>query len=145
LLPGRDEQIARWTAARDAAPRIRRILAELDFVPDQFQPFWDALAAPPRIITLGDVRRSPLAPLLTAWVPAQTTPIALIPLVGAIDLARLRALVPSASIIAPADTIAEAFRAVRIRVVVASLVGLVAIFALLVARYRSARRSLVAL
>jgi predicted exporter len=145
LLPSRDEQIARWTAARDAAPRIRRLLAELDFVPDQFQPFWDSLAAPPRIVTLDDVRRSPLAPLLAAWVPGQTTPIALIPLVGATDLPRLRALVPSASIIVPADTIAEAFRAVRIRVVIASLLGLVAIFALLVARYRSARRSLIAL
>jgi predicted exporter len=145
LLPSRDEQLARHAAARDAAPRIRRILEELDFVPAQFQPFWDALAAPPRILTLADLRRSPLAPIVTAWLPAQTTPIALIPLVGATDLARLRTQVPSAAIIAPADTIAEAFRAVRIRVVVASLLGLVAIFLLLLARYRSARVSLIAL
>ena len=144
LVPSSAEQLARWTAARDAAPRIRRIMEELDFVPDQFQPFWDSLAAPPRVVTLADLRRSPLAPLLAAWLPAQTMPIALIPLVGA-DLARLRALVPSATIIAPADTIAEAFRAVRIRVVVASLLGLVAIFALLLARYRSARKSVIAL
>jgi predicted exporter len=119
-------------------------MEELDFVPEQFQPFWDSLATPPRAMTLADLRRSQLAPLLAAWLPAQATPIALIPLVGA-DLARLRALVPSATIIAPADTIAEAFRTVRIRVVVASLLGLIAIFALLLARYRSARKSVIAL
>lgn len=145
LLPDRDEQLARQAAARAAAPRIRRIMEELEFVPEQFQPFWDSLAAAPRVLTLADLRRSPLAPLVAAWLPAQTTPIALIPLVGVRDLAGLRARVPSATIIAPADTIAEAFRAVRIRVVVASLAGVLAIFALLVVRYRSARTSLIAL
>jgi predicted exporter len=145
LLPGRAEQLARWAAARDAAPRIRRALAELDFVPDQFGAFWDALAAPPRIVTLADVRRSPLAPLLAAWVPAQATPIALIPLLGATDLAALRAQVPSAAIVAPSQTIVELFRGVRIQTVIASLIGLLAIFGLLVGRYRSARKSAVAL
>lgn len=146
LLPGRAEQLARLAAARDAAPRIRRAMAELDFVPDQFAAFWDALATPaPRIVTLADVRRSPLAPLLAAWVPAQATPIALIPLIGASDLAALRAQVPSATIVAPSQTIVELFRGVRIQTVIASLIGLLAIFGLLLARYRSARRSLVAL
>lgn len=146
LVPGRDEQRARLAAARDAAPRIRRILTELDFVPEQFQPFWDALAAPaPRLLGLDDVRRSPLAPLVAAWLPVHAPPIALIPLVGARDLAALRALVPSATILAPADTIAEAFRAVRIRTVIASLLGLVAIFALLAVRYRGVRRPAIAL
>ncbi|HMG22420.1 MAG TPA: MMPL family transporter, partial [Kofleriaceae bacterium] len=64
LVPSRDEQLARFAAARDAAPRIRRIMEELDFVPDQFAAFWDALAAPaPRLLALADLRRSPLAPL----------------------------------------------------------------------------------
>jgi predicted exporter len=71
--------------------------------------------------------------------------VALIPLVGATDLAALRALVPSAAILAPADTIAEAFRGVRIRTVIASGIGAIAIFALLLARYRSARKAMVAL
>ncbi|HEX3763367.1 MAG TPA: MMPL family transporter [Kofleriaceae bacterium] len=146
LLPSRAEQLARFAAAQAAAPRIRRALAELDFVPDQFAPFWDALAGPaPPILTLADVRRSPLAPLLAAWVPAQATPIALIPLIGATDLDALRARVPSAAIIAPAQTIVELFRGVRIQTVIASLVGLAAIFGLLMGRYRSARKSLVAL
>jgi predicted exporter len=146
LLPSRAEQLARFAAARDAAPRIRRAMAELDFVPDQFAAFWDALAAPaPRVLTLADVRRSPLAPLLAAWVPAQATPIALIPLVGATDLAALRAQVPSAAIVAPSQTIVELFRGVRIQTVIASLIGLAAIFGLLVGRYRSVRKSLVAL
>jgi predicted exporter len=121
-------------------------MAELDFVPDQFQPFWDELSvASPRLLTLADVRRSPLAPLLTAWVPAQATPIALIPFVGGDDVRALRPLVPSATIVVPTETIVELFRGVRIRTVVASLLGLAAIFALLLARYRSARKVVIAL
>jgi predicted exporter len=150
LLPSRDEQAARLAAARDAAPRIRRIMDELEFVPEQFQAFWDSLdpsrpSRVPRFLALADVRRSPLAPLLTAWVPARATPIALIPLVGVTDLAALRAQVPSAAIIAPSETIVELFRGVRIRTVIASVVGLVAIFVLLLARYRSARKVVIAL
>jgi predicted exporter len=121
-------------------------MEELEFVPDQFQDYWDSLRDPaPKIITLADVRRSPLAPLLAAWVPAQATPIALIPLIGVTDLAAVRAQVGSAAIIAPAETIVELFRGVRIRTVVASMVGLAAIFLLLLARYRSARKSVIAL
>jgi predicted exporter len=146
LLPSRDEQAARFAAARDAAPRIRRIMEQLEFVPEQFQAFWDALGvATPRFLTLADVRRSPLAPLLTAWVPAHVPPIALIPLVGVHDPSALRAQVPSATIIAPTETIVELFRGVRIRTVIASAVGLAAIFVLLLARYRSARKAAIAL
>jgi predicted exporter len=146
LLPSSAEQTARFAAARDAAPQIRQIMAELDFVPEQFSALWDALAVPaPRLLTLADVRRSPLAPLLTAWVPAQSTPVALIPLVGVTDLAALRAQVPSATIIAPTETIVELFRGVRIRTVIASLIGFAAIFLLLLARYRSARKAMIAL
>jgi predicted exporter len=146
LLPSRAEQIARAAAARDAAPRIRRAMEELEFVPDQFQEFWALLrATDTKILTLADVRRSPLAPLLAGWVPAQGTPIALIPLFGVTDLAAVRARVKSAAIIAPAGTIVELFRGVRIRTVLASAVGLGAIFLLLLARYRSARKSVIAL
>lgn len=146
LLPSRGDQLARFAAAREAAPRIRRIMEQLDFVPDQFQAFWDALRAPaPALLTIADVRRSPLAPLLAAWVPAHATPIALIPLVGVSDLAALRAQVPSAAIIAPARTIEELFRGVRIRTVIASALGLAAIFVLLLVRYRSARKPVIAL
>jgi len=146
LLPSRDEQAARLTAARAAAPQIRRAMEELEFVPEQFQAFWDALGATtPKLLTLADLRRSPLAPLLTAWVPAHTTPIALIPLAGVKDLATLRAAVPSATIIAPAETIVELFRGVRIRTVIASGIGFAAIFLLLMARYRSARKAAIAL
>jgi predicted exporter len=146
LLPSHDEQRARFAAAREAAPRIRRIMEELEFVPAQFQPFWDMLAgSPPPLLTLADVRRSPLAPLLTAWVPAKATPIALIPFVGATDLAALRAQVPSATIIAPSETIVTLFRGVRIRTVIASLIGFAAIFVLLFARYRRATKVVVAL
>jgi predicted exporter len=153
LAPSRDEQLARRSAARAAAARIRQIMEQLDFLPDQFQPFWDAFAASApastSLLTLADLRRSPLAPLIGAWAPPPATAgaprVALIPLVGASDLAALRALVPSAAILAPADTIAEAFRGVRIRTVIASGIGAIAIFALLLARYRSARKAMVAL
>ena len=147
LLPSRDEQAARFAAARDAAPRIARIMEQLEFVPAQFHQFWDSLdqPGPRRFLTLGDVRRSPLAPLLTAWVPAQATPIVVIPFAGARDLGAVRALVPSAAIVAPAETIVELFRGVRVRTVVASVVGLAAIFVLLLARYRSAAKVAVAL
>ncbi|MBL0217735.1 MAG: MMPL family transporter [Myxococcales bacterium] len=146
MLPSREEQAARLEAARAAAPRLRALMTELGFVPEQFQAYWDGIAvAAPKVLTLADVRRSPLAPLLTAWVPAQTTPIALIPLVGVKDLAALRAAVPGASIIAPAETIVDLFRGVRVRTVVSSLIGFAAIFLLLLARYRSLRKVLVAL
>jgi len=83
ILPSGEEQAARLAAARAAAPRIRGVMTELEFVPEQFAAFWDSLAvAAPRALGLADLRRSPLAPLLTAWVPAQSSPIALIPLVG---------------------------------------------------------------
>ncbi len=149
LLPSRDEQLARLAAARDAAPRIRTAMTALDFVPDQFQPFWDALAAPaPKLMTLGDVRRSPLAPLMAAWVPergAGAAPVALIPLSGVKDLRALQAQVPSAVIVVPSETIVELFRGVRIRTVIASVIGFGAIFVLMLGRYRSARKVAIAL
>ncbi len=145
LVPSLAEQRARFAAARTAAPRIRAAMIAEDFVPEQFQPFWDALEAPPTLMRLDDVRHSPLAPLLTAWIPAHTTPIALIPLVGVMDVARLRTMVPSASIVVPTETIVELFRDVRIHTVIASLLGLVAIFVLLLVRYRSAHKVVIAL
>jgi predicted exporter len=146
LLPSPAEQTARFAAAREAAPRLRSTMTELGFVPDQFQPYWDSLAAAqPKVITLADVRHSPLSPLMTAWLPAHATPIALIPLVGVKDLAAVRARVPSAAIIAPTETVVALFRSVRINTVIASAVGFAAIFLLLLARYRNVRKVLIAL
>ncbi len=145
ILPSAQEQIARFAAARAAIPITRKAMEDLEFVPEQFEAYWAALAAPaPKVLTLGDVRRSPLAPLLAAWVPAQTTPIALIPLVGVTDVEGLQALVPDGTIVAPQQTIVELFRGVRIRTVVSSLLGLAAILLLLLARYRSPRKVVVA-
>ena len=146
ILPAAGEQLARLTAARTAMPRIRAAMTELEFVPEQFAAFWDALAAqPPKVLTLADLRTSPIAPILTAWVPAQATPIALIPLVGVSDVNALRAAVPSATIVIPEETIVELFRGVRIRTVISSLIGFAAILLLLAVRYRSVRKSLIAL
>ncbi|HET9621048.1 MAG TPA: MMPL family transporter [Kofleriaceae bacterium] len=148
LAPSAREQGARLAAARAAAPRIRAIMTELDFVPDQFAPFWAAISGPapaPRVLTLGDLRRSPLALLVAAWLPAQASPVALIPLTGVGDPAALQAAVPGATILAPSETIVSLFRGVRIRTVVASLIGFVAIFVLLCVRYRSPRKTLIAL
>ncbi|HET9989007.1 MAG TPA: MMPL family transporter [Kofleriaceae bacterium] len=145
IIPSHDEQAARLAAARAAEPRIRAAMIEDDFVPEQFQAYWDALAAPPKFLALADLRRSPLAPLLTAWVPAQSKPIALIPLTNVTNLAALRATVPSATIVVPAETIIDLFHGVRIRTVVASLVGLAAILLLLLGRYRSPKKMVIAL
>jgi len=146
LLPSREEQVARLAAARAAIPDMRKAMEELEFVPEQFDELWTALAvASPKVLTLADLRRSPLAPLLTAWVPAQTSPIALIPLTGVTDVTALRALVPSATIVVPSETIIALFRGVRIRTVISSLIGAAAIFILMLARYRSARKAMVAL
>jgi predicted exporter len=68
-----------------------------------------------------------------------------IPLGGVRDPAALRARVPSATIVVPTETIVELFRGVRIQTVLASAIGFVAIFLLLLARYRSARKVVVAL
>jgi predicted exporter len=139
LLPSRAEQVTRSSAARDAAPGIRRIMHELDFVPEQFKEFWDSLeVATPTLLTLDEVRRSPLAPLISTWLPAGPTPVALIPLAGVKDLTALRASVP-------AETVVELFHGVRIRTIVSSVVGLAAIFLLLLARYRQPGKVVTAL
>ncbi len=146
LVPSKKEQTARFAAARAAEPRIRAAMQELDFVPEQFQPFWDSLAVgSPKLLTLDDVRRSPLAPLLATWLPAHATPVALIPLVGVNNFAALRGKVTAATIIVPNETIVELFRGVRIKTVVASGIGLVVIFLLLLVRYRDVRKVLVGL
>ena len=146
LLPSRAEQAARLAAARAAVPRIRSMMQELEFVPEQFQVFWDRLeAAHPKVLTLDAVRHSPIGPLVSTWLPPQSTPVALIPLVGVKDPAALRTQVPSATIIVPKETIAELFRAVRIKTIAASGIGLAAIFLLLLARYRSPRKVVIAL
>ncbi|HWM85701.1 MAG TPA: MMPL family transporter, partial [Kofleriaceae bacterium] len=145
LLPDRAEQVARHAAARAAAPRVRAIMSEIGFVPEQFQPYWDALEAPPALLTLDAVRRSPLAPYLAAWIPSTATPTALLPLDGVKNLADLRARVPSGLVMAPSQTVVALFRGVRTRTLVASGLGLVAIFALLAIRYRNLTRAAVAL
>jgi predicted exporter len=119
---------------------------ELGFVPEQFAPFWAALAAPdPPLLTLAAVRRSPLAPLVSAWLPAGRDPIALIPLAGVHDAAALRAAAPSATIVVPAETMVELFHAVRLRTLLSFLAGFAVIFLILLARYRDVRQSVVAL
>jgi predicted exporter len=146
LAPSAREQAARLAAARAAAPRIRAIMTELDVVPEQFAAFWTALESPaPRVLALADLRGSPLGLLVSAWLPAQSSPVALVPLTGVRDTAALQAAVPDATILAPSETIVSLFRSVRIRTVVASLFGFVAIFALLCVRYRSPRKTMIAL
>lgn len=146
LVPDREQQQARFAAAKAAQPRLRHLFEELGFVPDEFQPFWDALAeASPRIVTLAELRRSPLGPLLAGWLPRQETPLALVPLYGVVDLATLQQRVPSATLVAPAATMVELFRGVRIRTVVASSLGFGVILLLLLLRYRSLRKTLIAL
>ncbi|MEO7730629.1 MAG: hypothetical protein ABIY55_06620, partial [Kofleriaceae bacterium] len=83
--------------------------------------------------------------LLARYRSPRKAAIALIPFVGGADCAALRRLVPSATIIVPTETIIELFRGVRIRTVVASLIGFAAIFLLLLARYRSVAKVMVAL
>ncbi len=145
ILPSAEEQLARFAAAKAAVPMTRTVMEELEFVPDQFADYWTALAQPaPKVLTLGEIRRSPLAPLLAAWVPAQSTPIALIPLVGVADVAALQAVVPDATIVAPSVTVVELFRGVRIRTVISSLLGLAVILLLLLGRYRSLRKVVIA-
>lgn len=157
LAPSAAEQMARWRAARSNADRIRTAMLELGFVPAQFRAFWDDLAvAAPRLLTLADLRNSPFAPLLAAALPApaNTGPVALIPIVSAVTRDRalasdtlrvLRERVPSASIIEPATAIVEAFRSVRTNTLVASSCGFAAIAMLLFARYRRPRSVAIAL
>ena len=146
VLPSRHEQEMRLAAARSAVPRMRSIMAELDFVPDQFAEYWDALAAAtPKFLSLAEVRRSPIAPLVAAWLPAEKTHAVIIPLFEVRDVRALRASVPSATIIVPAETITDLFHAVRVKTLIASLIGFAAIWLLLFARYRDVRKVLIAL
>lgn len=143
LLPDRATQLRRHATAVATAPALRDAFAAEEFVAEPFAPYWAALAAPPKVLTLADLRASPLAPLVGAWFPAPQ--VALIPLTGIRALAPLQAAVPSATIVIPAATIVEAFHGVRVRTVISSLLGLVAIFVLLFVRYRSVKQVLIAL
>lgn len=148
FTPSAAAQRDRWAAARSHAMAIRNAMIALDFVPEQFQAFWDALAsAPARLLTLADVRASPLAPFLAAWLPTPSAsgPVALIPIHGLRDVAALRAGVPSASIVVPADTMVTLFRSVRTTTIAASALGLIAIALLLLWRYRRLRDVAIAL
>lgn len=137
LAPSVAEQRARWQAARAAEPRLRQVLDELGFVADELAPWWRALAGPePHLLPLAELRASPLGPLLAAYLPAQSPPVALVPLSG-VEPTRLRELVPSAAIVIPGETITRLFAGVRARTLLAFAVGLVAIFGLLWARYRA--------
>lgn len=146
LLPSRAEQLARRAAALTAAPLLRSLMTELGFVPEKFQPYFDSLAAPPgELLTLDALRGSPLAPFLAFWAPRSATPTILVPLAGVRDLDALRARVTSAVIMAPSQTVIALFRGVRMRTLVASALGLLAIFALLAIRYRGVRSATAAL
>ncbi len=146
LVPSAAEQRARHAAAVAFAPRIRQLMDDAELAPAAFQPFWDALAQPPApLLAVADVRRSPLAPVIGAWLPAGTSPFALVPVVGARDPQALASAVPSATIVAPARTVVELFRAIRFRTIAAVLGGFVVIFLLLAVRYRSARTAVLAL
>ena len=146
LLPDRVAQLERRAVALAAAPLLRTVMTELGFVPEQFQPYFDSLAAPPEnLLTLEAMRRSPLAPVLAFWAPRGGAPTILVPLAGVRDPDDLRARVPGAAIVAPQKTVIALFRGVRVRTLVASGVGLLAIFALLALRYRGVRRATAAL
>ncbi len=146
LLPSGTEQLVRRAAALAAAPLLRTLMTELGFVPEGFQPYFDSLAAPAEeVLTLDALRRSPLAPYLAFWAPRSATPTILVPLAGVRDLDDLRARVTGAVIMAPSQTVIALFRGVRVRTLVASALGLLAIFALLAIRYRGVRSATAAL
>jgi predicted exporter len=146
LVPSRSEQLLRRAAARAAAPMLRGLLVDLGFVPEQFEPYFDSLEAPEgAVLTLEALRRSPLAPFFAFWAPRSATPTILVPLGGVRDVDDLGARVTSATVMAPSRTVTALFRGVRLRTLVASALGLLAIFALLAIRYRGFRRATAAL
>lgn len=148
FTPSAAEQLARLDAARSHVMVLRDAMTALDFLPDQFQAFWDTVAnAPARFLTLADVRGSPLSPVLGPWLPSPSAAgsVALIPIHGVSDAAALRARVTSATIVVPADAMAELFRNVRTTTIAASALGLIAIAALLLWRYRRPRTVAIAL
>jgi predicted exporter len=70
LLPSGAEQRRRQTLLRDdpsLLPRLRQTLAQQGFVPEAFEPFAAALAAPPVLLTPEQLLRSPLADLLAPF------------------------------------------------------------------------------
>ncbi len=140
VLRSEKDQRESFAQARASRERISASLADAGFVPAQFTPFFAALDAPLAPLTLGDVRASPLGPMIDALAPRLPAGQAfVIPLRGVRDLAALRARVPEAVVLDETSLLEEVYGNVRRETTRMLVVGLLLVLAVLVVRYRSPR------
>ncbi|MBK9071556.1 MAG: DUF3261 domain-containing protein [Myxococcales bacterium] len=147
FVPSDEQQQVRHQSAVESVPVVKSKLLELEFSVEAFAPYFAALAAPPAWLAYADFVRSPLG---QQWVQSGVLrrDLVILPLRGVRDLAALRAHVEArapAVITKPDHEIRTVFAAARGKIITASLLGALAIFGLLWARYRRLAKALAAL
>lgn len=148
LLPSQRRQDESRARAIASEPAIRGVLAELDFEPSAFEPYFRALGTESSSLTVADLMASPLRQLVRIeqkQLPGGAKGYMLVlPLGGVENVNALQAGVKSAFVVEPRRELVTVFRNVRAQMTWASALGLIAIFLVLGLRYRSARLALAA-
>jgi predicted exporter len=139
LLRSRAAQVATFAHAKAERESIARAMRDQGFVADAFKPFFEALDRnEPDVLTLADVRASPLGALVGPLSPRLAEGQAfVIPLRGVRDVAELKRRLPGAVVIDDAVLLENTYRHVRKHTVAMLLVGFGLVAVSLALRYRS--------
>lgn len=141
LVRSRARQEASFVRAKARRADLEALLVREGFVVAGFQPFFDGLAADtPALLTLDDVRRSPLGAFVAPLAPRLAEGQAFVlPLRGVRDTAALAARLPDATLLDEPALLETTYRDVRRNTLRMLALGVGLIVVTLFARYRSAR------
>ena len=124
-------------------PRFRRIFADEGFDPDAFGDFFGTIAAPPAPLTLPMLLESELGPLVRSFVIDLDGEVAILTFLRDVQepesLATRLGAVEGARLFDQHRFLTSAFARYRSQVLQLTCIGLVAVFLMLVARYRNLR------
>jgi predicted exporter len=147
LVRSRASQQASFERARRERERLTALMAAQGFVPSALSPFFDALERDgPELVTLADVKASPLGGVVASLSPRLREGQAfVIPLRGVHDARALRGRLPEATVLDEPALLEDTYGAVRRHTMRMLVVGMLLVAATLAVRYRSPRLVLAAL
>jgi len=140
VLRSRAAQDLSFERASAQRELIERRMTEQGFVPGAFAPFFQTLDRDrPALLTLAEVRASPLGDLIGPLAPRLPDGQAfIIPLRGVRDMKALRDRLPDAVVIDEATLLESTYREVRRHTMLMLVVGFILVAGTLALRYRSA-------
>jgi predicted exporter len=140
ILRSRTRQQASFERAKASRERLADLMRRQGFVPEAFGPFFRELDRDgPALLTLDDLRASPLGAVLAPLAPRLPEGQAFVlPLRGVRDAKALAERLPDAVVVDGPALLEGAYRDVRRKTIVTLLVGLGLVVGVLVVRYRSA-------